>query len=164
MNFKTKSFNSTVVFGLRAAIITVFLIWVFLCAYELPFSLLLETDGVSLSKPDMYFARLLFYYLASIPVFASLFICWRIVNRVKNGKVFTKETAKLFKTAAKLISIDSFVFLAGQTVFSVLNSNRYDIFFFIIGVFGLAAALIAYIVSHYADEAAEIKEENDSII
>ncbi|MCQ2430837.1 MAG: DUF2975 domain-containing protein [Clostridia bacterium] len=110
--------------------------------------------------------------LCIVLCFAILVIGWLLTSAIRNDTVFTKKTAGLFRIAAFLMLGDAVLYLVTNAtrffVGCLKEGQPFDVKAFLIrGVFfmvALVGSLVCGVMYQYLAKAAEIKEDNDSIV
>ena len=113
-----------------------------------------------------YYPWLIFAWLISLPCFLILALVWKVSAAVKREQVFTMTTAKDIQTAAIVLFADVGLFFAGNILLMILNLSDPGTLFvsLLIGIFGIALALLASVLSRYISKAAVLQQESDGTI
>jgi len=156
-------------FWVRCAIVIIALCGVTVCALWYPFSFsilkvgLISADLSALTTAQSW-VSLAFYWAASVPCFAILAIAWKISARLKTGRLFTEEVAKMISLCAKILLIDLGVFFIGNAVFLLLNMNDFAIAYFLLIAGGAALTVFLFVLSRYVYKAARLQELSDGTV
>ncbi len=161
--------SKSLCFWVRCAIIVIAVCGICICAVWYPFSFaLIEVSFFNMMPSELTSAQiwivLIFFWLASVPCFFILFLCWKISTAIKKEEFFTLKAAKLIKLSAQILLIDLGVFLVGNIVFLLLNMNDFALFYFFLIIAGVILAIFISVLSHYVVQAADLKEVNEGTI
>ena len=149
----------------RVAVIAVAICGLAACIYALP----TYGAGIAENNPDYagrYIPWLVFLWMTAIPCFAFLVFIWMVSTAIKNDKLFTLQSARLFKIGAIVLFFDVGFFFIGNIVFVLLGMSNPGILLLsiIADVFGASLAVMVAILSRYLTKAAALQEEADSTI
>ncbi|MDE5766731.1 MAG: DUF2975 domain-containing protein, partial [Clostridia bacterium] len=116
-----------------------------------------------LQKAELWI-QLAFYWAASVPCFVILVYYWKITNHINRDNAFSFDVAKLLKITTIILAVDLIIFFVGNGVFFVLDINDFALVNYVIAVIGAFVAALNGVLSHFAKEAAVLKEENEGTI
>lgn len=167
-----KQKHGMIVICLRISLIIICVLGVAICALAYPFQVSLTAIGVPSGErvpPTMeqyieYWVQLGFYWIASIPCFLILLFGWDISSEIKKGNAFSMKVSKKLDIAAKILFVDSMIYLLAQLVFTMLDWNPFVIIMIIVGLIGLILSFVLYLAARYVQQATIIKEENETYI
>ena len=114
----------------------------------------------------IYWAWLIFVWLAAVPCYWVLGIVWKIADEIAADRSFTIENSLRVKKIMILALADSaFVFIV-NVVFLFMNINHPGILLasLFICFAGVVIAVFAGCVSHLVHKAALLREENESFV
>jgi hypothetical protein len=103
-----------------------------------------------------------FLLLTVIPCFGVLFYAWRIAKNVGEGAAFSFDTGKAFRGIFWMAIADTAFFFVGNVVFLLCGWTMpmIGLISSILVFFGIAIAVCSKALSHFANNAAELQEEN----
>jgi hypothetical protein len=108
---------------------------------------------------------LLYINLAFVPVYACLFMAWRVFSTVERDEAFCAENAKRLRISALLSMMDAGMvlgfYLYLQFGFSFLLSDIYLFITLCLILFGVSVALACFALSKLVAQASELKQEMD---
>ena len=157
--------NKNIGLCIRIAVLTVTLAGVLLCAFGYPDLVMFSSLAFPSEKETLFFySQLIFYWAVSVPCFIIMALIWNVSTRIRRGETFSFKIYRYLRISATILFADCGVFFVGNTVFYLLDSNPFFVFYLIIGMVGVAIALCATALSAMAKNAAMLKEDNDSII
>ena len=113
-----------------------------------------------------FHAWLVFLLLTVIPCFGVLVFAWRIAGNVGKGTAFSYGTGKAFHGIFWMAVSDILFFLAGNILFLICGWTLPVICLIssVLLFFGIAIAVCAKALSHFANDAADLQEENNGTI
>ena len=126
--------------------------------------------------PDTFgISRVIFLELCVLPCYAILAIGWMLTVAIERDTVFTKKTASLFRIAAFLLCGDAIFYFIGNVVFFIISGYwkagqlmgtllTFYLIRLVFIVIVLICALVCAVLCQYLNKAAELKEDNDSIL
>lgn len=104
--------------------------------------------------------------LTALPVAAALVISWMIADNIGKDRSFCIQNAKLLAVISVLAIADTVYFFIANIVMLLLNMSHPGVM--LISLFicfvGVAAAVVAAALSHYAYKAAKLQNESDLTI
>jgi hypothetical protein len=161
--------NKNIGLCIRVAVAIVTLAGLLLCAFWYPFNISFTTlpwhgEEVTAAQNRDFYVQLAFYWAVSLPCFIIMVFIWNISTRIRRGEIFSFEIYRYLKFSGIILLADCGVFFAGNTVFYLLELNPFFVIYLIIGMVGVAFALCAIALAYLAKNAAELKEDNDSIL
>lgn len=104
----------------------------------------------------------IFLTFSAVPVFASLFLAWKIFADIGRDKSFTEKNAMRLRLISRLALLDTFAYVVRAVVLGILGIN--DFSSLIIIFLGIAMTVITAALSHLTRKAAALKSENDLTI
>ncbi len=113
-----------------------------------------------------YWAWVALLWLIALPCAYILCLCWRASCDVSEGKAFTQRNATRLKGISVACFINAALLLLGNALLLILQGNNVKAFLislFVVGGFAIVATAAACL-SAFVQEAAKIKEENDSFV
>ena len=114
----------------------------------------------------IYWAWLIFVWIAAVPCYWVLGIVWKIADEISADRSFTIENSLRVKRIMILALADSaFVFIV-NVIFLFMNINHPGILLasLFICFAGVVIAVFAGCVSHLVHKAALLREENESFV
>ena len=107
-----------------------------------------------------------FLLLTVLPCYGVLFFAWKIARNVGNGTAFSYGTGKAFHGIFWMAVSDILFFLAGNILFLICGWTLPVICLIssVLLFFGIAIAVCAKALSHFANDAADLQEENNGTI
>lgn len=132
------------------------------CAVALPmYGLYLRTAYPEFS--NRFWPWLIFLWASAIPCFTILAFAWKVTINIGKDQAFSAQNARLLKWISNLSAADSGFFFIGNTLLLLLNMSHPGILIasFAIVFIGLAATVVAAVLSHLVKKAAELQEQSD---
>ena len=146
------------------------IIGVGICALFI-FLYLLPSYGLTAKEiaPEYAFAFwpwLIFLWIAAIPCFAALVLCWMIATNIARDKSFSQENSNHLRWIARLGAGDSAFFFVGNIVLLLCGMSHPGIVLIaMVVVFaGITITVAAACLSHLVKKAASLQEQSDLTI
>lgn len=113
-----------------------------------------------------YFPWLFFIWFTAIPCYIALYYGWKIGIEIGKNNSFSTENAQHLKKITLAAIIDSAAFFVGNIIFLILGMNHPGIVILSLLVCfgGVAISIIAAVLSHLVEKAAEMRAENESYV
>ena len=113
-----------------------------------------------------YYPWLYFLWGTALPIYAALFLGWKIAANIGSDRSFTAENAKYLKWISWLAAGDAGYFFIGNIVLLFANCSHPGIALLsLLFVFaGIAVAVAAAALSHLVNRAADLQEQSDLTI
>jgi len=150
---------------MRCSVLAAAVCGLFLCGYLIP-SWGGELIGANPELSAWFWPWLSFAWAFALPCFVILVLIWRVAGLVAREAVFTMQTAKLVKTGALLLLGDIAFLLFGNVVLLFLDMNHPGVIliFGMGGIFAVALAVLAAVLSRYLAKAAVLQEESEATL
>ena len=153
----------------KGAIVLLLIFGLIMCIFWYPFSISLNTVGISPMPPSaaekvQMYTQLALCWACSIPCFAVLALLWLLTNMIGMKRVFEHRTSRTLKICAVILSVDAVAFAIGNIVIINLEWDSFAIVNFVLCGIALAASGFLAVLSHYTKQAAILKEETDGLI
>lgn len=115
----------------------------------------------------LFWPCLIGFWLTCLPVLAALVLVWRMAARIGRDNSFCRENARDLKRICWLSLADTVAYLVGSVAICALNVGFPPIF--LLGVLaillvGVAIAVVAAVLSHLIQKAADLKADQDLTI
>lgn len=113
-----------------------------------------------------YYPWLIILWISAIPCYLALYNGWKITTEIARDHSFCKENSIYLRQISMLALIDSGYFFVANLVLLFLNMNHPGILIgsLFVDFAGLAIAVVAAVLSHLVQKAAEIQQENELTI
>lgn len=112
---------------------------------------------------EMYWIYLIWIWVAFLPVFACLWLFWRVCARIGNEDAFCAANAKALRLIGYLAAGDT-VFCLAVTLFLWLSNRMHPSLLIVMAVVlfaGIAVALCALLLARLVEKAAALKLDSD---
>ena len=152
---------------LKAVIIGVALCAVFVYAVVVPELGLPLAEAGDGEFAYLYVPWLVVIELTALPIAAALVLAWLIAVNVGHDKSFCMQNARLLAVIAVLALADVAYFFTAVTVLTFVYKATHPgvlIFTLMVCFAGVAIAVAAAALSHYAKKGAELQEQSDLTI
>lgn len=109
---------------------------------------------------------LYFLWLTSIPCYVALYYGCKIGVEIGKDNSFSLENARYLKRIMAAAIVNSVIFFAGNIIYLLLDMNHPGIVIISLMVCfgGLSISIIAAVLAHLVENAAEIRRENESYV
>lgn len=107
-----------------------------------------------------------FLWIAAVPCFLALILCWKICSEISRDNSFSDGNAVRLKYIAILALADSIYVFIGNLVLLFLHMNYLAeaVLLLVVVFVGIAISLIALTLSRLVSKAADMKKENELTI
>ena len=170
--------HSTIVLLARISIIALAFLGLCVSILYIPGLLTEDAAAVDLALNDGLIGtqsvfRMIFLEICVLPCYAILAIGWMLTVAIERDTVFTTGAARLFRVASFLLCGDAVFYLLGNIAFfvrrctvglPVLPVLRIYLIRLVFVVIVLICSLVCAVLYQYLNKAAELKEDNDSIL
>lgn len=152
-----------------SALLKIVIIGVALCAVFV-YAVLVPSFGADLATAEfayLYTPWLVVIELTALPIAAALVLAWIIAVNIGRDKSFCIQNARLLAVIAVLAIADAAYFFTAVVVLTLVYKVTHPsvvIFTLIVCFVGVAIAVAAAALSHYAKKAAELQEQSDLTI
>ena len=109
---------------------------------------------------------LVYISLTAIPIAAAAILAWRIAANIGHDKSFTRSTSQMLSKIAKLAAAEAAYIVLGGIVLIVMNMSHPGIVLCsgIPVILCIAVSVAAAMLSHLAEKAAYMREEQELTI
>jgi hypothetical protein len=107
------------------------------------------------------------FWLSCVPVVVVLALVWRMATQIARDNSFCQENADRLKWICILAIADTAFYLLGAVVLAVLNRGLQPYLLILFGgviVVGITITVVAAVLSHLVQKAADLKAEQDLTI
>ena len=155
-----------------STLLKIVIIGVALCAVFV-YAVLVPEFGESLAQAGdgefeyLYNPWLIVIEITALPILAALVLSWIIAGNIGRDKSFCLQNARLLAVIAMLAFADVVYFFIAVTVLTFVFKVTHPsvvIFTLMVCFVGVAIAIAAAALSHYARKGAELQEQSDLTI
>lgn len=113
-----------------------------------------------------FWAWLVLLFIAVVPCFIALYYGWRIGDEIGRDNSFSHENSQYLKRIAILATAAAIILFIGNVIYLAIGINTIELMVISIttSFVCVAVSIIAAALSHLVENAAELRDENESYI
>ncbi len=111
----------------------------------------------------MYWPTLIFIWISAIPVYAALWMGWKVCGEIRRDNSFCEENAARLRAISVFAVADVCFYVAGGIALLMMNLLHPGILLLggAIVFIGIALAVVFAVLSYLTEKASLLKKEND---